>query len=235
MTEESDSGFLKDPHGEKSKKQEKKKELEVNIKFRVTPRAVERVFSIAIILVLVYFVFHFAFQEKVCTELITSPTADLITASAVVENKTQEAEPATKETTAPEGNKTVEVKTEPVVPKKKVIDADILLDKNDIDTEGDYPSVEVTGVKYQIKNNADTFRAKVELRWYDKDDTDFLKEKIRATDNPLVAEKQTTTKILTEFSSKWISSENDDEIFIIALYNSEDDKLLDTARVTFSP
>lgn len=227
---EEDPEFLKDPKEEKEKA-EKKKEKEYEIKFRVTPRAAERLISVTIILVLLYFVFHFAFQEKICEEVETAVSTEIITASAVVENKTPEVEKTTiKETTTPKENKTVTP-----TPTKKVIDAEILLDENDIETEGSHPSIKVTEVVYQIKNKGDTFRAKVELRWYDKDDDDILKEKIRATDEPLAAEKQTITRTLTEFSPKYISSENDDEVFIIALYNSADDKLLDTARVTFAP
>jgi len=237
MDEESDSEFLKDSREEKEKKPEKKKENAYEVKFRVTPRAIERVISITIILVLLYFVFHFAFQEKFCKEVETIATTELITASAFFENETQavEEEVIEETTIATEENETTESEVTTTTPKEKVIDAEILLDANDIETEGSYPSIKVTEVVYQIKNKGDTFRAKVELRWYDKDDDNIMKEMIRATDNPLVAEKQTVTKTLTEFSSKYLSSENDDEVFIIALYNNADDKLLDTARVTVYP
>jgi|TARA_B100001971_G_C18174591_1_gene529174 hypothetical protein len=227
-------------HGSEEKnKKEKGGEVEVDIKFRVNKMALERTAYITTILTLL----------GVIAFLIYFPGGSIIpkTTGAVVEeipelgltedNSTETTEEAVEET--PEAveetvTATTTTTTTTIAAKTKV-EAELTLEKSGIETEGTHPSIKVTSIKYKINNKGAKFTAKVLLRWYDTGDDNTLKEKIRATDEFIIQQDAIATRTVDEFSSKYLNSENDDEMFTLELRNSKDNELLDTEKTNYTP
>lgn len=221
---------------EESKKSGKNKKglgEEIEIAIKVNKRVLERTFYITTIIILIIVIVFLIVYNNCIIPKTTGGAVETFTES--VENKTNITKPAAKVQETPKENKTPEKVITPTKTEKTEVDAEIIFNKEDIETEGTHPSIKVTSVKYKIKNKGAKFIAKVQLRWYDIDDGDALKDKIRATDEFVVNEEAIVTRTMESFDSIFLSSINNEEWFVLALYNSKDDKVIDTAMINYSP
>lgn len=162
----------------------------VTLKIRLNPKLLERLFYIAVIIVLAVLLFLGTFCDTKC-EIADKPTEETQqTEITTTEETTQEAEEqeAAAETTEevggePDVNETVEETTEePEInetveeepePEPVSYSGDVELTINDVMTElkneGTYGKV--TGVRFTINNEKEDFMPKVEVYTYEDGDT----------------------------------------------------------------
>jgi len=104
---------------------------------------------------------------------------------------------------------------------------------DNLGTTGEHPSVKVTSITYKISNKGDDLYSRVEVFWYDNDDEESVKNKVRASYKLKVSAGGIASKTLTSFSGSYLSSISKQEIFVLKLYDDKTGKLLDIVTVTF--
>lgn len=158
----------------------------ITLKIKINPKLIERLFYLAVIIVLAVFIILGTFCDKAC-ETAEEETKE--TTSAETETTTQEAEEETEaaeveeveeeEIEEPEVNDTEEINdTGEVVEEEEeeIIEysGDVELTINEViyEVRGDSTKYgKVTGVRFTIDNQKDDFMPKVEVYTYEKGDT----------------------------------------------------------------
>ena len=220
-------------HGEEAKKKKGEGE-EIEVAIRVNKKAIERTLYLTTIVVLIGVVIFMSINNNNCTSTAGAVTVE--PESTGEEAKITSSLPEVTEPVVVEPTEPVDPpEAEPVTVVKTEIDAGLRFAEEDITTEGEHPSIKVTEVEYKVVSAGAKFTARVELRWYDKDEDEISKEVIHVTDEFIINQDTTVSRTMDSFTSRYLNSENDDEIFVLKLYDATNDKELDSEVVTFSP
>jgi hypothetical protein len=189
---------------------------EITIRFR--PIFIERIIYVIVILVLVFLVFRSPFCKL-----------DAVDSDELVEDETEQAEDVeiieeetTEESVSSEGAELV------VNASLSVRAADIVI----VNATG--TSYKVEKIDFKVINSGDIFRGKIEIFWYDEDDTDVIKDKVRASKALIVPAGEAMSFSATDFEGSYLSSLNEEETFILKLSDA-DGNLLDSVEIERTP
>lgn len=206
---------------EKSVKDDDVKEINIRIKLR--PRLIERIIFILIILVLIFLVFRSPFCKVGIGDSNESVELDepeeVVDVEITQEDETEEEDVSSEEITVDLViNASLSVRA-----------ADIII----VNTSS--TSYKVDKINFKVINSGDIFRGKIEIFWYDEDDSDVLKDKVRAS-NPfiVVPAEETMAFSATEFSGAFLNSANEEETFVLEL-SDVNGNVIDSVEIERTP
>jgi len=222
--------------GEETKGEGHHQYKEIKIKFK--PILIERILYYVIILVLIALLTISYFGERNCGQdgvvvkegtTTTTPTTTTNDTNASTETTTGDGDTSDDagDGDAGDGDTSDDSDTD------ANIDADLIFVKSDVILD-DANSKKVSEIKYKIHNKGSVLRAKVDVVWYDEGDSTAIKTKIRSSAYTIVPAGQTVSKTITSFRSSYLGTDDnpDSEKVLLKLYDSSNDELLSSKKVT---
>jgi hypothetical protein len=176
---------------------------EITIRFR--PILIERIAYALVIIILLFFVFRSQFCNKAeCLELTELNDTEVVAETANAPETVQKTETPQETVTDLSENASISVKA-----------SDIIIEN------GTGTGYKVSKINFKIINSGDILRGTIAIYWYDPEDSDVIKSKVRASTAVIVPAGDTMSFSATQFSGSYLNSINPEETFVFVLSDIE--------------